>query len=155
MTLHLPADALARVMGHAKLAQPAEACGIIAGPAGQPTDGDATADRVIPIANTALDPAAGFVFGADGQLAAYADMDAHGEDPVVLYHSHPRGPAIPSQRDLAGAAGGTCLWLIVAMAAGEPVDVRVWRIRDGAAVEEPLRLVDGEREPRPAGASIH
>lgn len=142
--LTLPAAVLAAVLQHTATARPAEACGLIAGPARQP-DGAVVADRHIPMTNNAPDPATGFVFDPAEQLAAYADMDARSEDPVVLYHSHPRGPATPSPRDVAGAASAI-LWLIVDRAG----HVRCWRIADGMATEVDIQVVerDDSRPPR-------
>lgn len=158
MTLQLPADALAEVVDHCRRAHPREACGIIAGPAGQPALGHATATRVIPMANTAPDPSGAFEFDVDEQLAAYAEMDTRGEDPVVLWHSHPAGPATPSAVDVAGAAGGTSLWLIVSLAGTtQPhdfhvADVRCWRIIGGQPAEVEIQVVNRDHEPRPAPA---
>lgn len=150
--LTLPADALAAVLQHARAEYPNEACGIIAGPA-QQANGDAIADRHVPMANTAASPHDWFAFDVTAQLRAYAEMDSRGEDPVVLYHSHPRGPATPSPTDIAMAAGGTCLWLIASLggSTSDPrvTGIRAWQIVEGQATEVEIRVV--EREPQPAG----
>jgi proteasome lid subunit RPN8/RPN11 len=67
-----------------------------------------------------------------------------------VYHSHPRGPAIPSLCDQQGAHPGLS-YLIVALApAGEAsglasvVDLRSWRLADdGRLREEALEVVEG------------
>lgn len=134
--LRLSADLLAAVVYHATLAHPAEACGLLTGPAGQTE----VATRQVPIRNTALDPKAEFVFDVDDQLAAYADMDARGEDPVVVYHSHPRGPAVLSGRDQAHAAHTSAVWLVVATST-RPPQVQAWRMQDGAPVKVKVEVV--------------
>jgi len=150
--LLLPADALAAVIAHCQIDYPNEACGIIAGPAGQPGTGTVAADRVIPIINISPDPQVGFRFFPPEQRAAYAAMDAAGEDPVVIYHSHPAGPAIPSPTDVDAAvtAGQTLRWLIVSLAVD--VVVQCWRYEDGQAVEDELRILpnDPDSPPQPS-----
>lgn len=141
MQLLLPADLLAAVVHHATLSHPAEACGILTGPAGQTK----TVARQIPMHNAAHDPHTGFVFDVNEQLAAYADMDKRGEDPVVVYHSHPRGRATLSGRDQAHAAHTTAVWLVVATST-RPPQVQAWRMQDGTPVK--VEVVVGD--PRPA-----
>jgi len=91
-------------------------------------------------------PGSRFEFDPTQQLAAYDQMDALREDPVVLYHSHPAGPPVPSPTDVAAAAGGTCLWLIVAMAGPAP-KARVWAIDGDQVTEHVLQIVDGPSGP--------
>lgn len=148
--LFLPAKTLAEVLEHCRDAYPHEACGIIAGPAGQPT-GTGAADRVIRITNVAVVKQVGFEFDQAEQLATYVDMDTRGEDPIVVYHSHPAGPAIPSPTDVQGAAGSSSRLLIVSMTHPDG-DVRSWQIVDGQPVEEEIQVVD-QHEHRPAAST--
>jgi [CysO sulfur-carrier protein]-S-L-cysteine hydrolase len=142
--LRLPADVLAAVVEHCRAAHPAEACGLIAGPAGQDLDGEPLAHRHIPMSNVASEPDDTFAFDSAEQLAVYAEMDARGEDPVVLYHSHPHGPVRPSPIDLAMAAGTDCIWLIFGINRGV---VAAWLIVDGQANQMDIQVVVGHDEP--------
>jgi proteasome lid subunit RPN8/RPN11 len=58
---------------------------------------------------------------------------------VVIYHSHPRSAAEPSQTDINLAHYPDWLYGIVSLA-GDP-ELRVWRIADGRVEEEPLTIV--------------
>jgi len=56
----------------------------------------------------------------------------------VIYHSHPRSPAEPSQTDINLAFYPHWLYVIVSPA-GQP-QVRAWRIADGSVEEEPIHV---------------
>lgn len=145
--LCLPADLATEIIARCDAAYPQEGCGILAGPAHQPPD-DLHATRHIPLSNVADEPEQSFALDPADQLAAYAEMDQRGEDPVAVYHSHPHGDARPSAIDLAASDGTGCLWLIVSM---RNLELRAWRITGGQAHEEGIRVVSGE--PRPSGAA--
>ena len=68
-------------------------------------------------------------------LFAANDFDDEGYG-VVVYHSHPRSPAEPSQTDINLAFYPHWRYLIVSLA-GEP-HVRAWRIEDGSVSEEDI-----------------
>ena len=59
---------------------------------------------------------------------------------VGVYHSHPRGTAIPSPADLADASYDDYLYLIVGLGP-EPPQVQLFRLDEGVFIEEPLVLV--------------
>jgi [CysO sulfur-carrier protein]-S-L-cysteine hydrolase len=68
-------------------------------------------------------------------LLAANELDDEGSE-VVIYHSHPKSPAEPSQTDINLAQYPHWLYLIVSLA-GDPV-VRAWRIADGRVEEEQI-----------------
>ncbi|MGZ8758888.1 MAG: Mov34/MPN/PAD-1 family protein, partial [Aeromicrobium sp.] len=70
------------IVAHARRDHPDEACGIVAGAIGSdlPT-------RHVPMLNAAMSPTF-YEFDSTDLLKLYRDMDARGEDPVVVYHSH-------------------------------------------------------------------
>lgn len=72
-------------------------------------------------------------------LSAVNELDE--EFQVGTYHSHPRGPAKPSQTDINLANYPDWLHLIVDPE-GEG-EVRGWWIRDGRVTEEELDVLDG------------
>jgi proteasome lid subunit RPN8/RPN11 len=74
---------------------PLEACGLLAGISGESL-------RVFPIANE-LASATRFRMDATQQVAALQQIERNGWDLIGIYHSHPVGPPIPSQTDLAEA----------------------------------------------------
>lgn len=132
--MDLPSRLHAAILIHCRAGLPNEACGILAGPpGGRPR-------RHVPMVNA--DPAPDrFAMDPEQQIAVWTDMDQAGEDPLVVYHSHPRGAPVPSPQDIAWAADPEPVYLIVSLAT-EPPHARAWRIRDGQATEEPIRLVD-------------
>ncbi|MEA2496859.1 MAG: [CysO sulfur-carrier protein]-S-L-cysteine hydrolase [Thermoleophilaceae bacterium] len=71
-------------------------------------------------------------------LLAANDLDDDGLG-VVIYHSHPRSAAEPSQTDINLAHYPHWLYAIVSLA-GEP-ELRAWRIADGQVEEEPVTVV--------------
>lgn len=66
-------------------------------------------------------------------LQAVNDLDDEGYE-VIVYHSHPRSPAEPSQTDINLAQYPNWRYVIVSLA-GDPT-VRAWRIADGRVEEE-------------------
>ena len=71
-------------------------------------------------------------------LLAANELDDEGYG-VVVYHSHPRSAAEPSQTDINLAEYPEYLHLIVSLAAEQP-NVRAWRIVDGRVDEEELAV---------------
>jgi [CysO sulfur-carrier protein]-S-L-cysteine hydrolase len=78
----------------------------------------------------------GYELDAKSLLAAN-ELDDEGLG-VVIYHSHPRSAAEPSQTDINLAQYPHWLNLIVSLADGDEPHVRAWRIGDGRVEEEPL-----------------
>jgi proteasome lid subunit RPN8/RPN11 len=70
-------------------------------------------------------------------LLAANELDDEGYE-VVIYHSHPKSPAEPSQTDINLAHYPHWRYVIVSLA-GEP-SVRAWRIADGRVEEEDVTV---------------
>ncbi|MFQ5613484.1 MAG: Mov34/MPN/PAD-1 family protein [Anaerolineae bacterium] len=69
--------------------------------------------------------------------------DEAGLSILGFYHSHPDWPAIPSQTDMAWAAGWPeFIYLIVSVHEGRPAHTGVWQL----AGDEPLRFVPAALE---------
>ncbi|MXR39905.1 peptidase [Halobaculum sp. WSA2] len=109
---------------------PAEVCGVLVGDRGGDVDsgGDAdsagdgvvetdAADRVaeaVPVANVADDPERFYELDPAETVVAIEDAEAHGRDVIGFYHSHPRGPAEPSETDRGRATWTGSVYAIVA-----------------------------------------
>ena len=76
----------------------------------------------------------GYELDAKGALGA-AEAEDEGYQ-VVLYHSHPRSSAEPSQMDINIAFFPDWIYAIVSLA-DEP-EIRAWWIRDGRVEEEDI-----------------
>jgi proteasome lid subunit RPN8/RPN11 len=126
------------IVAHARRDFPDEACGIIAGP-----EGSDTAARWIPMTNADRSPTF-YRFEPAEQLALYQEMDARGEEVVVVYHSHTSTEAYPSRTDIALAAEPQAHYLLVSVAetgaADGPADARSYRIVDGVVTEEEIEI---------------
>lgn len=116
------------VVAHAVADTPREACGLIA------VDGDGQPMRAYPTRNVSGTPTTAFTVDPDDHHAALVDAEARRWTIGGAYHSHPRGPAIPSPVDLRTLAGDGWIQVIVGLGGAEP-EVRIWRIADGAADE--------------------
>jgi proteasome lid subunit RPN8/RPN11 len=134
------------IVAHARRDFPDEACGIIAGP-----EGSDVAARLIPMINADRSPTF-FRFDPAEQLALYRELDAAGEEVVVVYHSHTSTEAYPSRTDIALAAEPQAHYLLVSVAGtgaeDGPVEVRSYRILDGVVTEEEIEITTDQ----PAGA---
>jgi proteasome lid subunit RPN8/RPN11 len=96
----VPRDLLAAMQRLAATACPAEACGLLLG----------TPRRI-----TALAPSRNLATAEDAfeiDTALHLRLQRTTRAVVGVWHSHPRGPAVPSARDQAGAWDPSLLWLI-------------------------------------------
>jgi proteasome lid subunit RPN8/RPN11 len=94
---------------------------------------EASEVRAWPMRNVARAPANAFELDPRDLLSALRRLDGEGGELVAVYHSHLRGGADLSPRDLAGAlAGGSPVLpgvaqLVVALERGRAVRVRLHR----------------------------
>jgi [CysO sulfur-carrier protein]-S-L-cysteine hydrolase len=126
------------IVEHARRDHPDEACGVIAGPVGKDE-----AIRLVRMTNAERSPTF-FRFDPQEQLKVWTEMDANDEEPVVIYHSHTATQAYPSRTDISYAAEPSAHYVIVSTRncgndAG-PVEIRSYRIVDGAVTEESLTI---------------
>lgn len=127
--LRIPSNLLGAVVEHARAALPAEAVGLLGGPA------PGFAMIGLPLPNYAGRDA--YLADPWAQFRAERLLANRGYQLVAVYHSHPGGGAGLSPLDLAFARQRTCLQVIVALKGshvpGE--DIRVYRVTDGAPIE--------------------
>jgi [CysO sulfur-carrier protein]-S-L-cysteine hydrolase len=124
------------IVAHARRDHPDEACGVVAGPAGsdQPA-------RVVPMLNAARSPTF-YEFDSQDLLRLYQEMEANGEEPVVIYHSHTATEAYPSRTDISYAAEPGAHYVLVSTRAAEAPEFRSFRIVEGVVTEEPVRVLE-------------
>jgi len=129
------------IVAHARRDHPDEACGVVAGPAGsdRPT-------RFIPMLNAAMSPTF-YEFDSGDLLRLYREMDDNDEEPVVIYHSHTATEAHPSRTDINLASEPNAHYVLVstrdgAAVEGAEIEFRSFRIVDGVATEEEVRVVE-------------
>lgn len=132
----LTAAVHAAIIAHARSALPAEAVGLLGGPA--PDYGTLN----LPLPNRLGQQA----FWADpfAQFKAERQLAALGLQLVAVYHSHPGGGAQLSPLDLLFARKRACLQLVIALARphlpGE--EVRAYRVADNRVVAVEVRVED-------------
>jgi proteasome lid subunit RPN8/RPN11 len=71
-------------------------------------------------------------------------MEARGWELLGIFHSHPAGPAIPSETDVRRAYYPDSLYLICAPDERGEWHARAFSIVSGAVEERELRVVSGE-----------
>jgi proteasome lid subunit RPN8/RPN11 len=127
MSVQLSARVLDIIRRHAATAYPHECCGALIGAEA----GDGLVENVDA---KALDnvtdegPRRRFRVSAGDYRQSEARARELGAELVGFYHSHPDHPALPSQYDL-DHAWPNFSYVIVAVAGGQPGDLRSWRLR--------------------------
>ncbi|MFC5996422.1 Mov34/MPN/PAD-1 family protein [Pseudonocardia hispaniensis] len=134
--LVIRADLVDEIVAHARREHPDEACGVIAGPEG--TD---RPERFIPMLNAARSPTF-YEFDSGDLLRLYKDMDARGEVPVVIYHSHTATEAFPSRTDISYASEPDAHYVVVSTREEDSTEFRSFRIVDGVVTEEQVEVVE-------------
>jgi proteasome lid subunit RPN8/RPN11 len=126
-------DLLAEIVEHARRDAPNECCGFLALE-------DDRAVEVVPVENIAASPLRFEVGPRD--LLRLADFEDQGRA-AVIYHSHTRSQAYPSQTDVNFAVNWPGVqWLIIGVAGDEP-EVRNYRIDGGVVTEVAVEVGDG------------
>jgi proteasome lid subunit RPN8/RPN11 len=107
----VPGSVLRAVVAHARVAMPAEACGLLLG------EGLAISDAV-PTRNLSETPTR-YRIDPQAHVSALRQARANGDAVVGFYHSHPHSAPTPSERDVAEAAYPGAIYLIVGAEDGE------------------------------------
>lgn len=129
------AGVLDPIMGLARRYPHIEVTGLVA----QRADGGM---RVIPMQNIAKDPTAYYEWEPKEMAEVWSRMDANGEEPVMVYHSHPGGRPHPSERDMEGALFVGLHHLIVYLHASGEWSYTSWEcIEYGILVGAELEIV--------------
>ena len=128
-------DVVDAIVAHARRDHPDEACGIVAGP-----EGSDRPERFVPMINAAMSPTF-YEFDSGDLLRLYRDLDARGEEPVVVYHSHTATEAYPSRTDVTYASEPGAHYVLVSTRDPDVDEVRSYRIVDGQVAEEEVRVV--------------
>ena len=93
---------------HAQQGLPEEVCGVITGHSDQE---HYRAVKIYPITNI-LHSTHRFRMDPHEQLQAFNELEEMGLELIGIYHSHPKGPAFPSDIDLEEAYYPECAYLI-------------------------------------------
>jgi len=126
----LNSELAARLIAHAAAERPRECCGVVAAVNGR-------ALAAYPARNVAPEPDR-FSMHPQDLYDLYRLCEENGWD-FCPYHSHPRGPACPSDTDRVLALWPDALQIIVSLQ-GVPPEVRAFYLRADAVVEEEVRV---------------
>ena len=124
------------IVAHAKRDHPDEACGVVAGP-----ESSDRPERLVPMLNAARSPTF-YEFDSGDLLRLYRGMDARGEVPVVIYHSHTATEAYPSRTDISYASEPEAHYVLVSTREPGTHEFRSFRIVDGVVTEEDVEVVE-------------
>lgn len=118
-----------RMLSHCRSCLPYEACGILAG--------KNQVEEIYEIKNTELSPVSYFMEPTE-LLRAMKDIRAKDIEMLAIYHSHPTGRALPSQKDIELAFYDLC-YIIVGMF--PEIEVKTFIIKNGQSYETPFTIV--------------
>jgi proteasome lid subunit RPN8/RPN11 len=118
------------IVAHARSAAPKECCGVLVG-AGR------RVDFAIPLSNTDSSPESAFRVDPAEHIAVRRILRhvVPAREIVGLYHSHPRGPATPSSRDIAECHYPHWIFVIVGR---NGRSIRAFEMRAGGPVTTPI-----------------
>ena len=133
MNLTLAPGILEDVIEHARKSYPNEGCGLLAG--------QQTAERFIPMTNVSASAARQYEIDPAELIHALRDLRDSGEQLIAVYHSHPHGPAEPSQTDIDRAYYPEAAHLIVSLAEPERPRAGAFRIVGGAALPVEVHVI--------------
>ncbi|TYT62014.1 desampylase [Natrialba swarupiae] len=125
------------ILERARAGRPHEVCGVLGGPFDP--DGRNRVRSQYPAENVADRPRTRYRIDPEEQFQIFEQLEERGEEIVGFYHSHPRGPAEPSETDVTEATWPERSYLIVSL---EPLEIGSWRWRPADAGN------DASSEPR-------
>lgn len=131
-TLTLKRAQMFAMQRHINFEAPLEACGLLGGKAG-------VVELVLPVKNAAASRVR-FQMEPRAQLRALEQIEAEGLELLAIFHSHPKGPSVPSPTDLAEAVYPVVN--IIWSKAGRRWQARAFWIEDNHAAEVPLTVLE-------------
>lgn len=134
--LLLPRQIHDEIVRQALSEQPNECCGLLAGSI---NGGDRIAAVCYPLVNELASPIA-YQSEPRSILKAFRDIDRRGLEHVVIYHSHPTSPPIPSRTDLANNWYGDEMIHLIVTTLTNPPTMRAWRLSTSAFAEVAIEI---------------
>ena len=131
--LRIPRPLVTQMIAHCQAVYPEEGCGLLAGK-------EQLVSQHYPIENILHSPTA-FEMDPLQQVNAMLTIEAEAKTLLAIYHSHPRGPSVPSATDIAQAYYPEAVNVIVSLVNMEAPELRGFRILDGT-VSEVLLIIE-------------
>lgn len=123
---------------HARQQAPVEDCGLIGGTI---QDGVKTIEKVFYLTNTDHSPEH-FALDPQEQFAVVRELRSKGWSLLGNWHSHPASPSRPSEEDKRLAFDSSASYLILSLAADEPVLNSFQVTKDKTVTKETLELTE-------------
>jgi len=124
--LRLPRPLYREMLAHARAELPNECCGLLAG---RIVAAQAEAVRCFPLVNLLASPTE-YAGDPKSQIQVEREIRLEGLETLVIYHSHPTSPPLPSKKDLArNYWGDSVIHFIISMVDEEPV-MQGWWLRE-------------------------
>ena len=137
MTLVCPRAIHERLLEHASAGAPLEVCGVLGG-SFDPVESRVESHH--PLENVARDPRRRYEIDPEAALECFESLEDRGQELVGFYHSHPTGPAEPSETDRAMAAWPDRSYVIVSLQDGD-ARIGAWRWDESCASFERESIV--------------
>jgi len=118
----LSADQRRWLFERAEHGAPREVCGVLGG---YWSGNDATVTTLISVSNTAAEPRIRYELEPQAQLRAIESIEEQ-HDLIGFYHSHPCGPAEPSETDTKLATWPDVVYVIVSLEPTQTVTAWDW-----------------------------
>ena len=131
------------ILPHAREGHPESGGGVLGGTYGAE---ESYADTLERVENVAATPRTRYELDPEGHLAAMEAIETDDREVVGFYHSHPAGPAGPSETDAAQATWAGYSYVIVDLGADDP-SVGAWRWTGEGFGAEALRVHSSEESP--------
>jgi len=156
--LRIPRQIVEEMIAHARELDPCECCGLLGGAGGvvarhyRITNTVAEDARAVDVFDSANVKQLGdlsatrraevaYFMDPKEMLAAFKDMRERHLELAVIYHSHTRSPALPSQTDVGLAYYPEAAYLIISLENPAKPDLRAYWIRDGRITPAELNIV--------------
>lgn len=126
-TVRITKDVYESMLADARGTPTQECCGLLAGREGVISE--------IYAARNALESATEFEIAPQELFGIFRAMREAGLEHMGIYHSHPRGPATPSARDIERAYYPDAAYFVIS------VEAKAFVIREGRVEELQIRIV--------------
>ena len=122
---------LSEMEDHARKEGPDEACGILTGI-------EDRVERVYPCKNVSENPSSRYAISPEQLLEIFNDVEDRGLEILGFYHSHPTGPASPSNIDLSTATWHGHSYVILHP---DGIGSWIWDEEKGQFIKEEIQVI--------------
>ncbi len=133
-------DLVNQMIEHARREEPKEACGILAGEAGEAGEGKVV-KKVFECKNVDTSPFYAYTIGPEELLWKIDEIESSGLEVIGFYHSHPMGWERPSAVDVSRATWPGHSYVIVSLLEHVKISSWVWDEVTGRFIEEEIMQI--------------